>query len=306
VEQYRFDGRTAIVTGAGGNPSLGRAHALLLAARGANVVVNDIGHDPESGAYYQDRASAESVVAEIRAQGGSAVADTHSVANEEGAGAIVQTALDAFGSVDILVNNAVITVIAPFDGMRSRDFRRHIETNLMGPIWLCRAAWPHMKAKRYGRIVNLSSGAFTGCSLMSAYSISKGGLFSLTCALAAEGEALGIKANTVNPTAYTRGSVASINEDTALFEHFKSSSPAEFVAPVVAYLAHEACPVSGTCIEAGAGAVRQIYVTGTSGVTMPSLTIEMLAARLVEITAGAEGAAIKYSATAADSFRRLD
>jgi NAD(P)-dependent dehydrogenase (short-subunit alcohol dehydrogenase family) len=305
MQEFRFDGRTAIVTGAGGNPSLGRAHALLLAERGANVVVNDIGHDPESGAYYRDKASADAVVAEIRARGGIAVADTHSVAGEEGAGAIVQTALDAFGGVDIVVNNAVITVIAPFDEMSSKDFRRHIETNLMGPIWLCRAAWPHMRAQRYGRIVNLASGAFTGCSLMSAYGISKGGLFSLTCALAAEGEAIGIKANTVNPTAYTRGSIASINEDTTLFQHFKNNSPAEFVSPVVAYLAHEKCPVSGECIEAGAGSLRRVYVAGTPGVTQPRLTIEGLAENWDRIVAGAGNTAIKYGVSAAENFRTL-
>ena len=108
----RFEGRTAIVTGAGGNPSLGRAHALLLANRGANVVVNDIGSHPEMKGY-PGVASAESVAAEIREAGGNAVADTHSVASEEGAGAIIQCALDTFGSADILINNAAISITAP-------------------------------------------------------------------------------------------------------------------------------------------------------------------------------------------------
>src|SRR6516164_6817081 len=105
MKEFRFDGRTAIVTGAGGNPSLGRAHALLLAARGANVVVNDIGSDPQMR-HYPGAASAEAVVEEIRAAGGKAVASTDSVATPEGAEAIVRTALDAFGRIDILVNNA--------------------------------------------------------------------------------------------------------------------------------------------------------------------------------------------------------
>ena len=111
MNELRFDGRTAIVTGAGGNPSLGRAHALLLAARGANVVVNDIGRDPETPGY-SGAASAEAVVQEIRALGGKAVADIHSVASEDGATAIVQTALDAFGGIDILINNAGISIAA--------------------------------------------------------------------------------------------------------------------------------------------------------------------------------------------------
>src|SRR5690349_4317823 len=107
MAELRFEGKTAVVTGAGGNPSLGRAHALLLASRGANVVVNDIGSDPESKGY-KGKASAKAVVAEIKAAGGKAVADTHSVASEEGANALIKTAVDAFGSVDILVNNAGI------------------------------------------------------------------------------------------------------------------------------------------------------------------------------------------------------
>src|ERR1700742_2432340 len=125
MEQFRFDGRTAIVTGAGGNPSLGRAHALLLAARGANVVVNDVGRDPETP-NYTGSASAEAVVQEIRALGGRAEASTCSVATEAGATQIATTALDAFGRIDIVVNNAGISIAAPFDQMTARDFQRHI------------------------------------------------------------------------------------------------------------------------------------------------------------------------------------
>jgi NAD(P)-dependent dehydrogenase (short-subunit alcohol dehydrogenase family) len=135
MDKWRFDGRTAIVTGAGGNPSLGRAHALLLAARGARVVVNDIGRDPETPGY-SGTASAEDVAREIRAAGGKTVADTHSVASEEGAAAIVQAALDAFGGIDILVNNAGISIAAPFDEMTPRDFRRHI-----GALKACFTCW---------------------------------------------------------------------------------------------------------------------------------------------------------------------
>ena len=174
MAQFRFDGRTAIVTGAGGNPSLGRAHALLLASRGANVVVNDIGSDPEMKGY-PGVASAETVAAEIRSAGGKAVADSHSVASQAGAEAIVQTALDAFGSIDILVNNAAISITAPFDVMTPRDFQRHIDINLMGPYFMAHAAWPHMKAAGYGRIVNITSSSMTGYSAQAAYSASKGG-----------------------------------------------------------------------------------------------------------------------------------
>ena len=131
MDQLRFDGRTAIVTGAGGNPSLGRAHALLLASRGANVVVNDIGELP-AALGYPGVASAEAVAAEIRAAGGKAVADTNSVATGEGAAAIVQTALDAFGSCDILVNNAGICRVVAFDEMTPGDFRQMQERSRPG------------------------------------------------------------------------------------------------------------------------------------------------------------------------------
>src|ERR1700757_1635633 len=132
LHPLRFDGQVAIVTGSGGNPSLGRAHAMLLAARGAKIVVNDIGPDPEIPGY-TGTVSAEAVVDESRAAGGIAVADTNSVAPEEGAAAIVRTAIETFGGMDILVNNAAISLAAPVDVMTTHDFRRHIEVNLLGP-----------------------------------------------------------------------------------------------------------------------------------------------------------------------------
>lgn len=251
MTELRFDGRTAIVTGAGGNPGIGRAHALLLAARGANVVVNDIGSSVAPG--YVDTASADAVVSEIRAAGGKAVADTNSVAAEEGAAALVQAAIDAFGGIDILVNNAGISIAAPFGEITARDIRQHIDINLMGTIWTCHAAWPHMKAQGYGRIVNTSSGAFSGAPLLVAYSASKGGVFSFSRALAGEGEAFGIKVNALNPGAFTRMVAAQQNERSPMYQLCKTTLPAELVAPVAAFLAHESCPVTGDTITAVGG-----------------------------------------------------
>src|SRR6516164_1170134 len=196
MKEFRFDGRTAIVTGAGGNPSLGRAHALLLAARGAKVVVNDIGQLP-AALGYPGVASAEAVAQEIRALGGQAVADTHSVESEEGAAAIIRAAVEAFGGVDILINNAGVCRVVAFEEMTAQDFRQSIEVNLMGTVATCRAAWPHMKARGYGRIINISSGSMTGLAWQSAYAAAKGAVFSFTRALASEGSGLGIKANCV-------------------------------------------------------------------------------------------------------------
>ena len=285
----RFDGRTAIVTGAGGNPSLGRAHALLLGARGANVVVNDIGRDPETPGY-SGSASAAAVAEEIRALGGKAVANTDSVATEDGAAAVVQTALDAFGGVDIVVNNAGISIAAPFDEMTSRDFRRHIDINLLGPLWICRAAWPHMRTKGYGRIVNTTSGALAGFTWLVAYGASKGGLLSLTRSLAAEGASLGIKVNAVNPGAFTRMVAAQQAPTSPMYRHARENLPPEIVSPVVAFLAHEQCPVTGECIESVGGEVRRVYLAQTPGFADRNLSPECVAARWHEVMAGsAEG-----------------
>ncbi|MCB2061752.1 MAG: SDR family NAD(P)-dependent oxidoreductase [Novosphingobium sp.] len=287
MSEYRFDGRTAIVTGSGGNPSLGRAHAMLLASRGANVVVNDIGSDPEMR-HYPGTASAEAVAEEIRAAGGSAVADTHSVANVEGAQAIVQTALDAFDGIDILINNAAISVGAPFDVMTPHDFQRHIDINLMGAVWTARAAWPHMKRQGYGRIVNTTSSSMMGFAEHAAYGASKGGLWSLTRVLAAEGAAHGIKVNAVSPGAFTRLVVSTLEDDSPLLLHSKENLPPELASPAFAYLCHEDCPVSGECIDSVGGEVQRTYISRTRGFADRAVTIEMVAQRWNEVMSEAD------------------
>jgi NAD(P)-dependent dehydrogenase (short-subunit alcohol dehydrogenase family) len=291
---YRLDGRTAIVTGAGGKPSLGRAHALLLARLGANVVVNDIGPAVETPGY-PDAASADAVVEEIRAFGGKAAADSNSVATDEGARAIIQTALDAFGGVDILVNNAAFSITASFEDLTPRDFERHIQVNLMGPVLTCRAAWPHMRARGYGRIINTASRAMVGGAGLSAYGASKGGLFSFTRSLASEGAAFGIKVNAVNPGAFTRLVMATQNEGSYFYDRMKPLS-AELVSPVIAYLAHEDCPVTGECIEAVGGSVSRFYLAETAGFADRELTIEKLAERWEEVMAGADPSVIGHGA----------
>jgi NAD(P)-dependent dehydrogenase (short-subunit alcohol dehydrogenase family) len=282
MPELRFDGRTAIVTGAGGNPSLGRAHALLLAARGAAVVVNDIGRDPEAR-HYPGAASAEAVAEEIRAAGGKAVASTASVATPEGAEAIVRTALDAFGRLDILVNNAGISIGAPIDQISARDLQRHIDVNLMGTIWCSRAAWPHMKAAGYGRIVNTTSSSMTGFANQAAYAASKGGVWSLTRALAAEGEGLGIKVNAVSPAGYTRLVVSTLEDDSPLLAHSKENLPPELSSPAVAFLAHESCPVTGECLDSVGGEIQRCYIARSKGFAERGHTIETIAERWAEV-----------------------
>ncbi|MDE2403911.1 MAG: SDR family NAD(P)-dependent oxidoreductase [Sphingomonadales bacterium] len=287
MDQLRFDGRVAIVTGAGGNPSLGRAHALLLAARGAHVVVNDIGELP-AALGYPGIGSAQAVVDEIRAADGSAVADTHSVADEAGAAAIVQAAIDAFGRVDIVVNNAGVCRVVSFDDMTPADFRHTIEVNLMGTVQVCRAAWPHLKAQGYGRIVNIASGSMTGLAWQTAYAAAKGGVFSFTRALASEGVAHGIRANVVTPGALTRMVHAAQGPDSSFIAAAADGVLApELVSPTIAVLAHEQCPVTGECIESIGGRVDRFYLARTPGFTDPAMTVETLAAHWDEVMAGA-------------------
>jgi NAD(P)-dependent dehydrogenase (short-subunit alcohol dehydrogenase family) len=264
----------------------------LLGRLGANVVVNDIGAEAETP-NYPDAADAEAVAAEIRAAGGHAVADTNTVATVDGANRIIQTALDAFGGVDILVNNAAFSISAMFEQLTPADFERHITVNLLGPAWTCRAAWPHMRAKGYGRIVNIASGAIAGAAGLSAYGASKGGVFSLTRSLASEGEPLGIKVNSVNPAGFSRLVIATQNEGSSIYNN-SLTQPAELASPVVAYLAHEACAVNGECIEAIGGAVRRFYVAATPGFTDPNLSVEITAERWAEVMDGAAPEIIPY------------
>lgn len=285
----RFDGRVAVVTGAGGNPSLGRAHAMLLAERGASVVVNDIGHDPETPGY-TGRADAGAVAREIRQAGGRAVASTASVASEAGAQSIIDTAFEAFGRIDILVNNAAISIGAPFDVMTAHDFERHIGINLMGAYYCCRAAWPRMKAQGYGRIVNTTSSSMTGFADQAAYATSKGGLWSLTRALAAEGARLGIQVNALSPGAFTRMVAAMLEEDSPMLQHSRANLPPELSSPALAWLCHEECKVNGECIDSVGGAVQRTFMRRTRGIVDPGLTIEHVAAQWDAIAAeeGAE------------------
>jgi NAD(P)-dependent dehydrogenase (short-subunit alcohol dehydrogenase family) len=294
MRELRFDGRVAIVTGAGGNPSLGRAHALLLAARGAKVVVNDIGRSAAPG--YDGEASAEAVAAEIRGLGGSAVASAHSVADEKSAAAIVQTAIDSFGGLDILVNNAGISIAARFNEMSALDNERHIDINLLGTVWMCRAAWPHLQSRRYGRIVNTGSGAFAGMPSLAIYGASKGGIFSLSRGLAAEGLPFNIKVNTLNPGGFTRMLLAQQFETSPMYQHARQHLPPELVSPAVAFLAHESCPVTGECFDVMGGEVRRTYLAQTAGFTDPNLTVETIAERWREVMGAPRDPVIGLSA----------
>ena len=273
MSALRFDGRVAIVTGAGGKPGLGRSHSMLLAERGAKVVVNDLGVGPDGAKTIP--ASAERTASEIRDAGGEAIADLHSVADEESARAIVQTALATWGRVDILVNNAGVGVVAGFDEITTGDLEILVNVHLKGDLWMCRAVWPHMLEAGYGRIVNTTSGGMYGTAGLAVYGAAKFGIYGLTRGLAVEGLEHGIKVNAMSPGAYTNSLDPFFTLESAeAREAFIGAIPAELVSPVVAYLAHEDCEVTGGLFDVGGGAVTSTTLTASAGIYKPDLTIE--------------------------------
>ena len=273
MSELRFDGRVAIVTGAGGKPSVGRAHARLLAKRGAKVVVNDVGvgADPDGS----KPANAEAVVGEITADGGEAIADLHSVASEDGARAVVQTALDAWGRVDILINNAGVGVVGEFKELASHDIERVVNVHLMGGIWMCRAVWLLMIEANYGRIVNTTSGGMYGMDGLSVYGAAKFGMYGLTRGLATEGVPHNIRVNAYSPGAYTNAvDPFYAIDDPATKQAFIDAQPPELVSPGVAFLAHEECDISGMLFDISGGSMSATFLAASNGYQDPQLTIE--------------------------------
>jgi NAD(P)-dependent dehydrogenase (short-subunit alcohol dehydrogenase family) len=271
MSELRFDNRAAIVTGAGGNPGLGRSYAMLIASRGGKVVVNDLGVGPDG--HGVQRAHADAVAKEIVDLGGEAVADTNSVAEPESARAVVQTALDAYGSVDILVNNAGVCLLADFDEISEDDIEKTYRVHLFGQTWMSRAVWPHMKAQGYGRIVSITSGAMFGVPHVSIYGAAKGGVYGLMRGLALEGAPLGIKANCVGPAAGTTA-ITHLNESSEWLDTMMSAMSPDLVAPAVAYLAHETCSLSGKYLEVAGGRVAEKFAGETRGYVNSELTVE--------------------------------
>jgi NAD(P)-dependent dehydrogenase (short-subunit alcohol dehydrogenase family) len=259
-----FDGQVAVITGAGGG--LGRQHALLLASRGARVVVNDLGGavDGTGG----DSSAAGAVVKEIEAAGGTAVADTNSVATPDGGEAVIQTALDAFGRIDIVVNNAGILRDKAFHNMSDELLSPVLDVHLKGAFYVTRPAWVRMREQGYGRVVNTSSNAgVLGNFGQSNYGAAKMGLVGLTHVLSIEGARSNIKVNAVAPIARTR-----MTED--VFGPMVDIVDPALVSPLVAVLAHEQCPVSGHVYTVGGGRVARFFIGMTKGFTRADGVLE--------------------------------
>ena len=244
--------RVAVVTGAG--RGIGRATALLLASMGAKVVVNDFGGTTEGKG--GDQSPAAQVVDEIKKTGGTAVANYESVADWDAAKRIVDTALNSFGRIDVLVNNAGTLIAKPIWEMDRESFESVVRVHLLGTFYCTRHAIPHMLEKKYGRIVNcISRAGMVGAAGSSAYGAGKGGIFGFTNAIARDLMNSGINVNAFNPAATITRMVAE-KVDKAMLERMKAvAQEPEDIAAVVAFLSTEACNFSGQSFLVQAGAV---------------------------------------------------
>lgn len=273
VTDLGFDGKVAIVTGAANG--LGREHALLLASRGARVVVNDLGGSVDgTGA---DARPAGEVAKQISHAGGEAVANYDTVSTPEGGRAIVAAALDAFGRVDIVVNNAGILRDKAFHNLTPELLDPVIDVHLGGTIWVTKPAFEKMREQGYGRIVNTSSAAgLFGNFGQANYGAAKMGIVGFTKVLALEGARHNICANAIAPIARTRMTEQLLGRAAEMLD------PA-FVAPVVAFLCHESCQLTSRVFSVGGGRVAEIFIGVTKGWHDAGIDMEKVRDHLDEI-----------------------
>jgi NAD(P)-dependent dehydrogenase (short-subunit alcohol dehydrogenase family) len=273
VSELRFDNRVAVITGAG--RGLGRSYALLLASRGAKIVVNDTGSSLKGDG--GSVAPADEVVAQIRSAGGAATACMESVATPEGGRAIIQAALDNYGRIDILIHNAGNVRYGSLKEITQEDFDAVLDVHLRGAFHVVRPAFPLMCKAGYGRVVLTSSiGGLYGNHRVVNYGVSKAGLIGLSNVVALEGAVEGVRSNVIVPAAVTR---MAEGLDTSAYPPM---SP-ELVAPVVGWLAHESCSISGEMLISIAGRVARAYFAETPGVYRDSWTIEQVGEQIESI-----------------------
>ncbi len=283
MSELRFDGRVAVITGAGGG--LGRAYALLLAERGAKVVVNDLGgtFDGEGA----DSTPAQKVVDQIKSGGGDAVANYESVSEWDSAQKIIQAAIDQYGQVDILINNAGILRDKSLLKMEIADYLKVIEVHLNGTYYCTKAAFAHMREQGYGRIVSTASAAGVyGNFGQTNYGAAKMGIVGLMNCVCQEGARYGVLANTVVPTAGTRLTATVMPPDVV------DKVKPEYVAPMVVYMCSEQFQESGKIYTAGGGYYSRAAVIEGPGIfldTGAGITPDMIAGQIEKISSLEDG-----------------
>lgn len=264
MSDMRYDGKVAVVTGAG--QGLGRSHAMFLASRGAQVVVNDLGGSTDGSGTSQT--PAQKVCDEIKAAGGAAVANYDSVSSEAGARAIIDSAVKAYGRIDILVNNAGILRDKALKNAGEAELKPVIDVHLYGTIWCTLAAWNRMLDQGYGRVVNTTSAAgLFGNFGQTNYGAAKMGIVGFSHVAAIEGAKANVKVNVIAPAARTR-----MTEQ--LLGPMADKLAPELVTPVVGYLAHESCEISGEIYSCGGGRVGRVFVGVVPGYYKPQLSVE--------------------------------
>lgn len=252
-QDFRYDGRVVVVTGAGGG--LGRSHALLFASRGAQVVVNDLGSSVKGEG--TNSSAADAVVAEIKREGGEAVANYDSVENGD---KIIQAALDTYGRIDIVINNAGILRDTTFQKMTDEDWDLVYRVHVLGAYKVTRAAWSHLRDQQFGRIVMTSSASgIYGNFGQANYAMAKLGLYGFAQTLALEGKKYNITANAIAPLAGSRMT------ETILAPELVEALKPELVSPLVAYLCHEKTTETGGLFEVGAGWIARLRWERTQG-----------------------------------------
>lgn len=268
-----FSGRVAIVTGAG--RGMGRSHAMMLASRGARVVVNDIPGQPGA------TDPADEVVSEILALGGVAVADHHSVVGQ--GDAMIRTAIDAFGQLDIVVCNAGVMSSTTLAEADPQDWRMVFDVHFQGTVDVCRAAWPHLVASGTGRIVTTSSSGMLGNAGLTSYGSAKGGIFSLTRSMAIEGQSAGIHANCILPSAWTR--ITETIDDPAIAETLQKYFQPDHVSALVTWLCHQDTTVSNETFQVSGGRAGRLVMAAYPTARVSESTPEMWLANQASLLA---------------------
>ena len=278
TERISLEGKVAVVTGAG--RGLGRAYVELLAERGARVVVNDLGTDVSG--FGKDSTIAEQVADLIRSRGGEVLANDSDVATPEGGNDLIATTVEHFGKIDLLVNNAGICESQLFEDATLDDFDRHWRVHLGGSVNTVKAAWPHMVAQRYGKIILTTSvsGLF-GLRGQATYAAAKCAVIGLMRILAVEGAGHGILVNTISPVGYTRmhpaaGSRAPESVGNATF-------PVDAVAPAIVWLASDSCSETNSIYHVEAGTIQRIAIVMGPGFHDPHLTPESIAENYTKV-----------------------